>query len=88
MENGNRFSLKFAPGKGADVQDNFVHQSGSELVINAEGTVQIIDMMGRIIYDNDMTSNNRIDISKFNKTAYIVRLINNEGVNTQKIVVY
>ena len=87
-ENGKRFSLKFATGKGADVQENFVYQSGSELVINAEGTIQIIDMMGRVIYNNDVTSNNRIDISKFNKTAYIVRLINGNGVNTQKIVVY
>ena len=87
-ENGKRFSLKFARGNGADVQENFVYQSGSELVIKAEGTVQIIDMMGRVIYNNDVTSNNRIDISKFNKTAYIVRLINGNGVNTQKIVVY
>ena len=87
-ENGKRFSLKFATGNGADVQENFVYQSGSELVINAEGTIQIIDMMGRVIYNNDVTSNNRIDISKFNKTAYIVRLINGNGVNTQKIVVY
>ena len=87
-ENGKRFSLKFARGNGADVQENFVYQSGSELVINAEGTIQIIDMMGRVIYNNDVTSNNRIDISKFNKTAYIVRLINGNGVNTQKIVVY
>ena len=87
-ENGKRFSLKFATGKGADVQENFVYQSGSELVINAEGTIQIIDMMGRIIYNNDVTCNNRIDISKFNKTAYIVRLINGNSIYTQKVVVY
>ena len=86
-----RFVIRFRKDDGLTENNKeyyFVYQSGSELVINAEGTVQIIDMMGRIIYNNDMTSNNRIDISKFNKTAYIVRLINKEGVNTQKIVVY
>ena len=88
-ENGNRFSLKFATGKGADGQENFVYQSGSELIINGEGHLQIIDLMGRVIYNNEVANdNNRIDISRFNKTAYIVRLINNEGVKTQKITVY
>ena len=66
----------------------FAYQSGSELIVNGEGTVQIIDIKGRIIY-NDVTScNNRIDISKFNKTAYIIRLINEKGIRTQKVVVY
>ena len=86
-----RFVIRFRKDDGLTENNkdyNFVYQSGSELVINAEGTIQIIDMMGRIIYNNDVTSNNRIDISDFNKTAYIVRLINGNGVNTQKIVVY
>ena len=86
-----RFVIRFRKDDGLTENNkyyNFVYQSGSELVINAEGTIQIIDMMGRVIYNNDVTSNNRIDISKFNKTAYIVRLINGNGVNTQKIVVY
>ena len=45
--------------------------------------------MGRVVYSNDVTSdNNRIDTSKFNTAAYIIRLINDNGVKTQKIVVY
>lgn len=87
-ENGNRFLLRFAKDKGSAEQEKFVFQSGNELVIEAEGMVQIIDVMGRVVYSNDVTSeNNRIDTSKFNTAAYIVRLINGNGVKTQKIVV-
>lgn len=67
----------------------FVYQSGSELIVNGEGHLQIIDLMGRVIYNNEVANdNNRIDISRFNKATYIIRLINKESVKTQKITVY
>ena len=88
-ESGDRFLLKFAKGEGSDDDDKFAFLSGNELIVEAEGTVQIIDVMGRVVYSNDVTSdNNRIDTSKFNTAAYIIRLINDNGVKTQKIVVY
>jgi hypothetical protein len=88
-ESGDRFLLKFAKGEGSDDDDKFAFLSGNELIVEAEGTVQIIDVMGRVVYSNDVTSdNNRIDASKFNTAAYIIRLINDNGVKTQKIVVY
>ena len=89
QENGNRFVLKFAKGEGSVEQDKFAFLSGDELIIEAEGVVQIIDVMGRVVYSNEVTSdNNRIDTSKFNTAAYIIRLINGNGVKSQKIVVY
>ena len=88
-ESGDRFLLKFAKGEGSDDDDKFAFLSGNELIVEAEGTVQIIDVMGRVVYSNDVTSdNNRINTSKFNTAAYIIRLINDNGVKTQKIVVY
>ena len=88
-ENGNRFVLKFAKGEGSNEDDKFAFLSGNELIIEAEGVVQIVDVMGRVVYSNEVTSdNNRIDTSKFNTAAYIVRLITNDGIKTQKIVVY
>jgi hypothetical protein len=45
--------------------------------------------MGNVIYNNEVVNdNNRIDISRFNKGAYIIRMINEECVKTQKITVY
>jgi hypothetical protein len=69
-----------------NVNSNFAFISGNELIVNGEGQVQIIDMMGRMIYNKNITNDSRIDISKFNKAAYIVRLINDKGTKTQKIV--
>lgn len=67
---------------------NFAYISGNELIINGEGQVQIIDMMGRIVYTNETSGNARINVSNLNKTAYIIRLTNRNESKTQKIVVY
>ena len=67
----------------------FVYQSGKELIVNGEGHLQIIDLMGRVIYSDDMENyNNRVDMTSFNKATYIIRMINEECVKTQKITVY
>ncbi len=87
QENGKRFLVRFAKGEGIDAQDNFAYQSSHELIINRAGVVQIIDVMGRVVYSNDVTTdNNRIDISKLDTAVYVIRLINEDGVKTQKIV--
>jgi hypothetical protein len=63
--------------------------SGEELIFNTDGVVQIIDVMGRVVYSSEVTSdNNRINVSNFSQAAYVVRLINGDGAKTQKIVVY
>ena len=86
-ENPERFVLKFNLTKDA-IEDNFVYQSGENLYINAEGTIQIIDIMGRVVYSNDVeSSNNVINISNLNKATYLVRNINENQVRIQKIVI-
>ena len=45
--------------------------------------------MGRIIYSNDVTSDNsRINVSGFTNAAYLIRLVNENGVKVQKVVIY
>ena len=84
-----RFVLRLTNSQQPTADSQFVYQSGEELVVTAKGSLQIIDIMGRMVYKKDMVNiNDRIDLSKFNKTAYIVRLINEDGVNTQKVVIY
>lgn len=65
--------------------DFFAYQNGNSLIINAEGTVQVIDMMGRILINENVITND-IDISHINKGVYIVRVIGRD-VMTQKVVV-
>ncbi len=87
-DNAERFVLLKDNGQQTTDNSHFAYQSGEDLIINAEGAVQIIDVMGRIIYSNDVTSDNsRIDVSGFDNAAYIVRVVNEEGVKVQKLIV-
>lgn len=80
-----RFSLKF--GKKATAESkNFVYQSGNELIIKAQGTVQIIDVMGRIILTKEINGNGKIDISNYDKAMYIIRCLDDQQM-TQKIII-
>lgn len=69
--------------------ENFVYRSGEELIINAEGSVQIIDVMGRIVYSNEIVNDNhRVNIGSLKNAAYIVRIVNANEVKTQKVVIW
>lgn len=89
QEDTKRFVLKFVNGQKSTDDGHFVYQSGEELIINTQGTVQIIDVVGRVVY-NDVVLNEsqRINISGFTTGTYIVRVVNDNDVMTQKIVVY
>ncbi|MBR5780922.1 MAG: carboxypeptidase regulatory-like domain-containing protein [Bacteroidales bacterium] len=86
-ENPNRFVLKLANGQDTTGKEQFVYQSGEELIVEAEGTIQIIDMMGRVVYSSNV-ENGRINVSGFNKSAYIVRAISEGETKVQKVVIY
>ena len=84
----NRFVVRLTNGQQPTDNSQFVYQSGDELIVNAEGRIQIIDMMGKVVYTTDIVGeDNRINVSNFNKTAYVVRNINEKAVKTQKIVI-
>ena len=86
-DNAERFVLLKDNGQQTTDNSHFAYVSGEDLIISVEGAVQIIDVMGRVIYSNDVTSDNsRIDVSGFDNAAYIVRVVNEEGVKVQKII--
>ena len=82
----NRFVLRFST-KPADEEGFFVYQSGDELVIDAEGMVQIVDVMGRVLYSGEQSGVRRVSVSGMENSACVVRNINNNEVRTQKIVI-
>ncbi|MBO5811228.1 MAG: S8 family serine peptidase [Bacteroidales bacterium] len=85
-DNFNRFIIKIV--NRIEKNDIFAHQNGEELIIDAEGTIQIIDVMGRTLYNNDVESgNNRINVSDLRGSTYILRNISDNGVRIQKIVI-
>ena len=85
----NRFVVRLTNGQQTTDNSQFVYQSGEELILSIEGTVQIIDMLGRVVYSNEHSNgSNRINVSEFNNAAYVVRVVNEEGVKSQKVVIY
>ncbi len=83
-----RFKLVFAQGESAN-EDNFAFMRNNHLLvlgIEGQATLQVIDLMGRILSSETINGN----VSKaVNAPAgvYVLRLINGDEVKTQKIVI-
>lgn len=87
--NTNRFIVRMVNGQESTDNSHFVYQSGEDLIIDAEGTVQIIDVMGRVLVSDEVEStNNRINVSGFQNGTYMVRVINGSEVKVEKVVIY
>ena len=84
-----RFRLLFAPVCEDANDDNaaFAFISDGNIIINdaGEASLQIVDMMGRVVVEEDAT--NRISISEMAPGVYVLRLIDGEKTKTQKIVI-
>ena len=88
-DNVNRFVIRLAQGSQLEAQSQFVYQSGKELILSIEGSVQIVDMLGRVVYSNEHANgDNRINVAEFKDATYVVRVVNEEGVKVQKMVIY
>lgn len=77
--------LANAQSLNSETQSNFVYVNNGELIINAKGSIQIIDMMGRVVLseENGMA---HINVSDLKNSAYIVRCVNDDEVKIQKII--
>lgn len=68
--------------------ESFAYQTGDELVVNGTGYVQIVDILGRVLYETRLTdTENRIAVPSDAKGLYMVRLSDSEGVKVQKMVI-
>ena len=84
-----RFRLMFDANSVDEYLENanFAYFNGSEWVVNAteDATLQVIDMMGRVLVSTKGT--NSLSTNSLTQGVYMLRLINNGDVKTQKIVV-
>lgn len=90
-----RFRLVFeADDNGASTSSaTFAYYNGNNWVISnpstgsgSEATVQVIDVMGRILRSETLNGNAEINLNQ-PAGIYMLRLVNGENVKTQKIVV-
>ena len=76
-----RFLLVFKGSEFAENSENFAYQSGNEIIVNGEGTLEVFDVMGH------MVMNQRINgVESINAMPYGVYIFRLNGM-TQKIVV-
>ncbi len=78
-----RFRLVFA---AAEVEI-FAYYNGSEWVVNGNGTMQLVDMMGRVLSSENVNGIATVNTNKLSAGVYVMRLVNGNDVKTQKIVV-
>jgi hypothetical protein len=83
-----RFRLVFSANSVFEGQEdvNFAYFNGSEWVINGEGTMQVVDMMGRVISSETINGSANLNVNAA-PGVYMIRIVNGDNVKVQKIVV-
>ena len=87
-----RFKLLFSANAPTDAMvdgdEAFAYYNGSEWMVSNMGqaSVQVIDMLGRVLVSEPINGNAEINVNA-PSGVYVMRLINGNGVKTQKIVV-
>jgi len=85
-----RFRLVFSANSDIDTNlgDDFAFISDGQLIVTGDGTLQIVDMVGRVLVTKQLqTTNSQIPTTNFQSGVYVLRLINGAAVKTQKILV-
>ncbi len=81
-----RFKLVFAVKDGPSTgSGTFAFISDGNIIVNGEGVLQVVDVMGRIIISTNFARN--VSTSGMTPGVYVLRLIDENDVRTQKIVI-
>ena len=83
-----RFKLVFACGDTNDGSETFAYYNGSQWVVSskADATLQVIDVMGRVLSSQNINGNAEVSIDRA-AGVYLLRLINGSDVKVQKIII-
>lgn len=83
-----RFVVRMVNSQQTTDDNQFVYQSGEELIVNAKGMIQIVDVLGRVVYQSEHSNDiNRINVENLDNATYVLRCVNGSEVKTQKIVI-
>ena len=67
----------------------FAFYDGSAWVVNGTGRLEVIDATGRILYAEDLhNEQNHVNLNRYAKGVYMLRLWNSDKARTQKIVLH
>lgn len=88
-DNSKRFIIKLS-NNDLDTE-NFIFINNNEMIINnieGKGVLQIFDVMGRYISHTEVSGSANISTEAFTSGVYIIRITDDNGVKTQKVVLY
>ena len=69
--------------------DTFAYYNGSAWVVSnmGESTLQVVDILGRIVSSKQINGNATISTADLDAGAYVMRLINGNDVKVQKVII-
>jgi len=81
-----RFRLVFsASGDACEPSGNFAFISNGNIIVNGEGTLQVVDVTGRVVRCSDGV--HTVSTNGMTPGMYVLRLIEGNNVRIQKIVI-
>lgn len=78
-----RFIVRLAPSLHGGENGTFAYSDGNAVVVSGKGTLQVFDMLGRLVFKRDVNSSLQIPLSNFHTGVYLLRL----GDKSQKLVI-
>ena len=85
-----RFRLVFSAQQNGSAVENehFAYVNNGNIIVNGEGTLQIIDALGReLVRKNLSTLNSQFSTLNYAPGVYVLRLINGNEIKNQKIII-
>ena len=83
-----RFRLVFSICEDANGDNEpFAYISNGNIIVDGEGTLQVVDVTGHVIVCRDASNASVISTSGMMPGVYVLRLINGDDVKMQKIVI-
>ena len=89
-----RFKIVVGEYKGIEEEDGsstgpvtFAYQTGDQLVVEGEGLLQVVDMLGRVVRTEQLTDVRSTVALPATAGVYVLRLVGSNGTRTQKMVI-
>ena len=83
-EREDRFELRLEYNSSASESDIFAYQSGDDIVVHGEGTLQVYDLLGRFVTSHEI---NGVETIKAMPVGVYIFKLYGEHTKTQKLVV-
>ena len=89
-----RFKIVFGTANGEDEDEdtigseNFAFFNDGNLIVNGEGQLDVVDVLGRVLYSTELTdTQNTVSLPLNAKGVCVLRITNGDNMKVQKIVV-